>query len=449
MIRNVISIIDGATGSCGKGKVVGEIVTDISIIIGAAVTNCMPNAGHTYIDEKGNIFVFNIIPISCVNQKTELFIGPGSGIEMNSFIEEYEKLKPLIGDRKIYVHELVPLIEDRHKKYELKHIKSGSTNKGCGAVLQEKIMRDKNLRFFKGYKNAAVCPNEEYLDRLYGHLDNQSEYVILEVPQGCGLGQNYSNHYPYVTSRDISTTQFLDYSGISAERLLGTLMIIRPFPIRISNVTKTGNVVYTGNFGTGSPLTWTQINLSAKAGAYPYIDDVESYDYNLDTNKIKELINNSTDISLKQVFSNNFKKISLKNVTLIQALELERLIYKNKGINEYESNILCLYDNPLIRDLSEQTTVTKMERRIGDLDIKELKGYCLNNSPYGLYLNFFQHLNLEYEKQKGNFNDFYFNHYIRNYMDWLESETNTEILALGTGAKNGERISKKSLIRDL
>ena len=51
MIKNVISVIDGEAGSCGKAKVVGEIATDNTINLGAAITNCMPNAGHTFVDE--------------------------------------------------------------------------------------------------------------------------------------------------------------------------------------------------------------------------------------------------------------------------------------------------------------------------------------------------------------------------------------------------------------
>lgn len=52
MIKNVISVIDGAAGSCGKAKVIGEIATDKQVSLGAAVTNCMPNAGHTFVDKK-------------------------------------------------------------------------------------------------------------------------------------------------------------------------------------------------------------------------------------------------------------------------------------------------------------------------------------------------------------------------------------------------------------
>lgn len=60
MNKNIISIIDGATGSCGKAKVVGEITTD-TIKIGAAVTNCMTNAGHTFVDENGSAIIWKFL----------------------------------------------------------------------------------------------------------------------------------------------------------------------------------------------------------------------------------------------------------------------------------------------------------------------------------------------------------------------------------------------------
>lgn len=446
MNKNVIAIIDGAIGSCGKGKVIGEVATDKSINLGASISNCMPNAGHTFVNKNGKKTIFKNIPVASANPKTELFIGPGSKIDMETFIDEYNKIEYLLNDRKIYVHELVGLVEDRHKQYEKKHIKSGSTYTGCGAALQEKIIRDSKLKFFKGYKNAIVCSNDEYLERLYKHLENLNEYVLLEIPQGCGLSLNYSGHYPYVTSRDISTTQFLNYSGISAERLLQTIMVIRPFPIRISNITNDGKIIYTGNFGKNvSPLTWTQINLAFKNNSYPHLDDVDMK-YYIDEDiikQVKKLIENSTKESLKQIFEKNYKSINLNKISLLEILELERLFYKNQKITEYKSNFIQEY----IRDLSEQTTVTKKERRIGDLDINDLKNYCLINSPYGLYLNFFQHLSFEYEHETGNFENYYFNRYHRNYFNWLELETKTDILALGTGEKNNERILKKQLIK--
>lgn len=446
MIKNVISVIDGAAGSCGKAKVVGEIATDKNINLLASITNCMPNAGHTFVDEHGNKTIFRNIPVSCVNKNTELFIGPGSAIDMETFIQEYKTIEKYLGNRKIYVHERVPLIEQRHKDKEKQTIKSGSTFKGCGAVTQEKIIRDEKLKFFKTYKNAIVCSNDEWLDKVYNHLDNYNGYVMLEGAQGCDLDLNHSGNYPYVTSRNVSTSQLLADSGISPERLLETIMVIRPFPIRISNITTDGNIIYTGEYGSGIPLTWTQVNLGAKLKQYPFYDDVSLYPYHLDEEYLKHLYKSTNPIYLKQIFGEQYNLKNIDTITLLEALELERLYVKSNGKKQYKSKILEL-DNLNIIDLSEQTTVTKMERRIFDLDIKKLKNNCRINTPYGFYLNFFQHLDLSIYEKKGLFQDYYFDKYIKEYLYWIEKETGVDILALGTSPKNNDRILKKSLLK--
>lgn len=453
MNKNVIAVIDGAAGSCGKAKVVGEIATDKNIKLGAAVTNCMPNAGHTFVDENGNATVFRNIPVSIVNPETELFIGPGSAIDMTVFQAEYEQAKKYLKDRKIYVHEMVPLIESRHKQYEKEHIKTGSTFKGGNAVTCEKIMKEKNLEFFQTYKNAVVCSNNEWHERLYQHLENPNEYVILEGAQGCDLDINHSGHYPNTTCREVSTMQLLADSGIAAERLLETIMVIRPFPIRISNITSSGEFIYSGNYGNGDELTWTEINIASLYGEYPHRSIIDCYNSFLKIKKIKKLLSHCPEIYLKQTFGENYKSIKIDEITLLEALELERLMYKARKIQEYQTRLieLPMFDKDFppntIIDQSEQTTVTKMERRIFDLDIKKLKLNCQINNPYVLYLNFFQHLGLEYKGEKGNFEDYYFNRYLREYFDWLERNTQVEIAALGTGPKNMERILKKPLIK--
>lgn len=453
MNKNVIAVIDGAAGSCGKAKVVGEIATDKNIKLGAAVTNCMPNAGHTFVDENGNATVFRNIPVSIVNPETELFIGPGSAIDMTVFQAEYEQAKKYLKDRKIYVHEMVPLIESRHKQYEKEHIKTGSTFKGGNAVTCEKIMKEKNLEFFQTYKNAVVCSNNEWHERLYQHLENPNEYVILEGAQGCDLDINHSGHYPNTTCREVSTMQLLADSGIAAERLLETIMVIRPFPIRISNITSSGEFIYSGNYGNGDELTWTEINIASLYGEYPHRSIIDCYNSFLKIKKIKKLLSHCPEIYLKQTFGENYKSIKIDEITLLEALELERLMYKARKIQEYQTRLieLPMFDKDFppntIIDQSEQTTVTKMERRIFDLDIKKLKLNCQINNPYVLYLNFFQHLGLEYKGEKGNFEDYYFNRYLREYFDWLERNTQVEIAALGTGPKNMECILKKPLIK--
>jgi len=454
MIKNVISVIDGEAGSCGKAKVVGEIATDKSIKLGASVTNCRPNAGHTFVDENGNKTIFRNIPVSSVNPNTELFIGPGSVIDMDVFKQEYENAQHYLKDRKIYVHELVPLICERHRELEHKIVKSGSTFKGGAAAQAEKILRYQDLEFFKTYKNAIKVPHVEWVNRLHEHLDRKDEYVMLEGAQGCDLSLNSNNH-PYVTSRDISVADLFNDSKIPMNASLESIMVIRPFPIRISNITRTGDVIYTGDYGKGDELTWTQINLAAMYGGYPYVGDVECLPYHINLKRVKKLLSQCPEVYLKQLFGNDFRKVKFSDLKILQILELERLVYKAKGHTEYESKFLelGLYDKDFpdntIFDQSEQTTVTKMERRIFDLDIEQLKLNCKINQPDMLYLNFFQHLGLSYKNEIGKFDNYYFDRYLREYFNWLEDETGVEIAALGTGPKNGERILKKRLVKTI
>ena len=47
----------------------------------------------------------------------------------------------------------------------------------------------------------------------------------------------------------------------------------------------------------------------------------------------------------------------------------------------------------------------------------------------------------------GNYDDIYFDKTLREYINWLESKTGIDVSTLGTGARNGERIKIKELIR--
>ena len=455
MVSNVIAILDGEAGSCGKGKVIGQIATDPSVNLGASIINCKPNAGHTFVDKNGKSTVFRNIPVSIVNSNTDLFIGPGSAIDMDIFADEYNRVKDLLNGRKIYVHKMVPLIKERHKQYERDHIRSGSTFKGCGAVTMDKIMRYRRLQFFKDFKDALVCTSEtEWLDRLASHLDNPNEHVILEGGQGCDLDMNHSDHYPNTTSSNVCAAQYLSDSGISPQRLLQTIMVIRPFPIRISNSTELGKTINSGNYGTARELTWSEINVASLLGHYPSMGLLNEYKKEYSIENIKKYFDNCPKVFIEQIFGK--KQIDLNSVTLVQALELERLFYKTQGINCYESEFIELptinYEienlGGSILDQSEQTTVTKRERRIFDLDINKVINNCRINTPSSLYLNFFQHIDYSCKGKSCNYSEYDIERAPEEYLNWLEESTGVDISVLGTGARNNERILKKQLVLD-
>lgn len=378
MKKNIYVIIDGQAGSCGKGKVCAEFALERNPEL--AITNNMPNAGHTCV-VNGKKRIFRNIPVSCVNKNTALFLGAGSVIDMEVLEQEYENNVDILDDREIIAHPNIPIIEDWHKEEEKQKLKSGSTFKGGGACLANKIMRPSDLKTFKGYENIKVVSYDEYYKMLKDYLTS-AKRILIEGSQGCDLDINHSGHYPYTTSRQISVAQMLADSGISPRHLKETIMVIRPFPIRISNITNIGKEIYSGDYGKSKELTWNQINIAAELGTNPLIigkEDIANYD----------------------------------------------------GLD--------------IRDFTEFTTVTLQERRVFYIDICQLQRNIQINTPNSIYLNFFQHLSNEYENIKAtsiNFNqgNIYFNRYLREKLYYLEEELDVPIKRLGTGVANGSYI---------
>lgn len=370
MKKNVYAIIDGQAGSCGKGKVIGQFAIENNVDV--AVANCMPNAGHTF-SENGKKRVFRMIPVSSVNPNTVLFMGPGTVIDMNVLEEEYEQNKDILEGREVIVHPMVPIIEQRHIDKEKEVLRSGSTFKGGGACLAEKIMRNPEVKFFKEYKNMKADYN--YHQRLIEYL-NTSRRILIEGSQGCDLDINHSGHYPHVTSRQISVAQMCADSGISPMRLKEIIMVVRPFPIRISNQTNIGQEIYSGGYGKSVELSWDKINVGSKMGWYP---------------------------------------------TVVSDSDIEE--YKNSDEKNYEL-----------------TTVTKKPRRVFDLDIEQLKKNIEINTPTYLYLNFFQYLGEQYGGLNGEYQNVWIDKYQREYINWLEDELNTPISFLGTGEDLNEYI---------
>jgi len=373
--RNVCAIIDGQAGSCGKGKAIGQYALEKNV--GVAIANCMPNAGHTF-SSNSKKRVFRNIPVSSVNPKTKLFIGAGSIIDMNVLEKEYEDNKDILEGREIIVHPMVPIIEKRHIDREKQELRTGSTFKGGGACLAEKVMRSPELKFFKEYKNIKADP--DYHKKLIDSI-RKAKHVLIEGSQGCDLDLNHSGHYPYVTSRQISVAQMCADSGISPMRLKEIIMVIRPFPIRISNTTNIGKTIYSGDYGYSKELTWDQISIGAFLDIYPTMVD-------------------------------------------------------EKMIKEWKN---------LVKNYTEYTTVTKQKRRVFELDINLLKKNTTINTPTSIYLNFFQHLGSQYENVSGKYNGhgkIYIDKYQREYLSWLERELDVPITMLGTGADLKDYINR-------
>jgi adenylosuccinate synthase len=274
----VTVVLDSQAGSCGKGKFIGYLAKADNADV--AINNFMSNAGHTFIDNIGNKVMTQHLPTSLINARTSLIIGPGAAITPEILFDEILKYKGYIGSRKIIINPRAVVILQKHRDMEAEILRSGSTFKGCGAAQADKVMRQAML-FGEWWEKVCnrdcifeyECTEEDW-EHIEEHIvvmdtmmyindaiDNGS-YVLIEGSQGCDLDINYGLAYPNTTSRQCHAGQLVADCGISPKLIGDIVMVMRPYPIRISNTTnlkdEDGNVIVTssGEYDGAKEITW-------------------------------------------------------------------------------------------------------------------------------------------------------------------------------------------------
>ena len=235
-------VIDLQYGSTGKGLIVGYLAETQSY--DTVVTAWAPNAGHTYIDSAGRKFVHTHLANGIVGKYVrKVMLGPGSLINPDQLLAEMYQCADLLGPRgvKVMIHPHAAIVTAEHIAEEAGPMtKIGSTKKGVGASMIQRIRRDPdkmNVAAHCAQLRPFVTTTEEYRKAIH-----ESEHILVEGAQGYGLSM-YHGFYPYTTSRDVSIFQILADSGIQAAdvfekyniykmRVIGTC---RTYPIRVAN----------------------------------------------------------------------------------------------------------------------------------------------------------------------------------------------------------------------
>lgn len=339
---SVTVVLDSQAGSCGKGKFIGYLAGKDHIDI--AIDNFMSNAGHTYVTEDGVKVMTQQLPTGLVNPNTSLVIGPEAAITPHILFDEMIKYKDMIGDRKIIINPNAVVIANKHRREEHRVLRSGSTFKGCGSARADKVMRQAML--FGEFWNKLTSENGgdfgddegDYGDLNYcitcgdlryvkDHLQvmdtmqyindaiNDGKNIIVEGSQGCDLDINYGLPYPNTTSRQCHAGQLVADCGISPRLVDNIIMIMRPYPIRISNTTnlhdENGEVlkVSSGDYAGSQELTWDIIK--ERCGAPADIEFGEQttvtkktrrvFEMNWDRLKYVTMLNRPTGIALNFV----------------------------------------------------------------------------------------------------------------------------------------------------
>lgn len=280
--KNITIVIDGQAGSCGKGKICGYLSKKDYFAM--STNNWSSNAGHTYVSDSGEKIIVSHIPMAMLRKECKLVLNAGCIITPEILFEEIRKYKNIIGERKIYINPRAMIILEKHREEEKRIIKSGSTFKGCGAAQAEKIIRKSGIILAKDYLKNLPSDLENTIEIIdtAKMINECNEPILIEGAQGQDLDINYGLDYPNVTSRMCSASQLIADSGCSPFKVKDIYMIIRPYPIRISNKTNIGEDIYSGDYADSKEITWEEIK--NRCGC-----DIDLEEYTTVTKKVRRV----------------------------------------------------------------------------------------------------------------------------------------------------------------
>jgi adenylosuccinate synthase len=263
-------ILDLQFGSTGKGLLAGFLAKTKQPDV--VVTAWGPNAGHTYIDEDGREFIHCMLANGVVSPKLKtILIGPGSVINLDTLKAEIISCKDLLRGKCLVIHPQAVVVTAKHRETEMRNVKIGSTMKGTGAAVIERIERDpdnsptawSNISLNWLDEIAEMGIGVEISDRSYDSVLRNAEVIQIEGAQGYSLSI-YHGFYPYTTSRDVTPAQVMADCGMPFSIIPEVYGTLRTYPIRVANrFNEEGDLI--GTSGPGyhdqKELDWKDIGL--------------------------------------------------------------------------------------------------------------------------------------------------------------------------------------------
>lgn len=254
-------VFGGQAGSEGKGAVCGYVARKWSW--GAAVSNFMPNAGHTWVGpltgwpdapEGDQKVVLSSLPMGVVSPSVDqIMLGPGSVINIDKLLEEIDMLETLgvLVRNRLSIHPRAMLVTEAHRSWERENLtRISSTCKGSGAALADKARRAENVILARDEDILApfiadVCAElNDMIDRGRG--------VLVEGSQGFELDINHGHSYPFCTSRQCTPGQIMADAGLDGRLVTRSIAVVRSHPIRVGNVEDEDGeqIGYSGDYRT-------------------------------------------------------------------------------------------------------------------------------------------------------------------------------------------------------
>lgn len=239
-------LVDGQFGSTGKGLASSVLAECFGEAVDYVSSNAGPNSGHTsYVgDEK--VVLQQLPTYSVVAKKlgghVPCYLNAGAVIDLPRLMSEISQ-HDMFNLAKVNPFAALVSEDDRQAEGVLLKDAIGSTGKGTGGALAQKVMRNPSA-----IAASDVGVPDQYLSSMAA-LDNRKK-VFVEVSQGFSLGIN-EGFYPFCTSRQCDVAQALADAQIHPSRYQECMMVVRTYPIRVG-----------GNSGPGYPdqreLPWEQ-----------------------------------------------------------------------------------------------------------------------------------------------------------------------------------------------
>ncbi|PUA32794.1 MAG: adenylosuccinate synthetase [Zestosphaera tikiterensis] len=219
-------VVGGFFGDEGKGKLVAYLGLADDVV--AAVRVGSVNAGHTVV-WKGVTYKLRLIPSAFVNSKTKLMIASGALVRKDVFLSEVEALG--VRDR-VFLDRHAGVIDEEHviREREDPNLSGriGSTLQGVGAAMADRVLR--RLKLAEDYPELRpylIDVSEvvnDYVDRGFN--------VLVEGTQGTFLSL-YHGTYPYVTSRDTTSSAVLSEVGLGPKKVDEVVVVFKSFVTRV------------------------------------------------------------------------------------------------------------------------------------------------------------------------------------------------------------------------
>lgn len=383
MANNKIIIVQGMQyGSEAKGQIAGVVCEREQVEI--AVRTGATNAGHT-IYYRGKPVKFQQLPVAAVIPGVTLVLGAGSLIDLVILKNEIMMVNQLTGEdirHRLLIDYRAGLHLHHHQERSSltnRHHLIGATGKGCSEALVDRIKQRGNPDYLLfGQVGQSNYYNTTDTCRFLNERFDAGAKILLEGTQG-QLLDLYLGPYPYTTHKQTGPGQWMLECGLSPALPTDIIGVVRTFPIRVA-----GNSGPLPNEISWPDLARTINGKRAAAGLDAVVREeaIQAFE--------SAVMVESVNWPLPSVVPGG-KGSGLYQHTMTPQ---ERQIHR-EALSELNARAIAAllpeYQEEL-RKLFEFTTVTKKLRRIGDIDLNELKYSAQQCRPHRLAVTFMNYV---------------------------------------------------------